>query len=307
MKSSSASKIALVSYDDIFETDASREDATHEKVVEVPLAELHPFENHPFKVRDDEAMRDTAESIGKYGVLVPGIVRPRAAGGYELVAGHRRKRGSELAGRETMPVLIRDLDNDTAVIIMVDSNLQRESLLFSERAFAFKMKLEAMKRQVGRPANGSQLGNHSLGKKSSEILAEQAGESKNQIFRYIRLTELIPDLLDMVDEKKLPFIPAVELSYLQQSEQMLLLDAVAQAEAMPSLSQAQRLKKYSQEGKLTADLMESILSEEKKEVAKITITGNRLKQYFPSSYTQKQMEDTILKLLDNWQKQQERE
>lgn len=307
MKSSSASKIALASYDDIFETDASREDTTHEKVIEVPLTELHTFQNHPFKVRDDEAMRDTAESIEKYGVLVPGIVRPRAAGGYELVSGHRRKRGSELAGRETMPVLIRDLDDDAAVIIMVDSNLQRESLLFSERAFAFKMKLEAMKRKAGRPANGSQVGNDSLGKKSSEVLAEQAGESKNQIFRYIRLTELIPDLLDMVDEKKLAFIPAVELSYLQQSEQILLLDAVAQAEAMPSLSQAQRLKKYSQDGKLTLDLIEAILSEEKKEVAKITITGDRLKRYFPSSYTQKQMEDTIIKLLDNWQKQQEQE
>lgn len=306
MKNSSVKNIALDSYDDIFKNDEARKDAVREKVMEIPLAELFPFENHPFRVCDDEAMKDTAESIEKYGVLVPGIARLRKGGGYELIAGHRRKRGCELAGKETMPVLIRELDDDEAVIIMVDSNLQRETLLFSEKAFAFKMKLEAIKRQTGRPPkeNGFQAGNHSSGKKSCELIAEQTGESKNQIYRFIRLTELTTELLDMVDRKKIAFNPAVELSYLNKEEQTLLLDAIAKEEATPSLSQAQRLKKYSQEGKLTSDVMDAIMTEEKREVMKVTFSGERLKKYFPKTFTPRQIEDTIIKLLENWQKNQ---
>ena len=238
---SSAKKVELASVDDLFSTEESRADAQREKVMEIPLSELHPFKDHPFKVKDDEAMMETADSIRQYGVLVPAIARPDPNGGYELVAGHRRHRASELAGKETMPVIVRDLDDDQATIIMVDSNLQRESLLPSERAFAYKMKLEAMKRQAGRPSkeNCSQVGND-FGKKSSEVLAEQVGQSKNQIFRYIRLTELIPELLDMVDEKKIAFNPAYELSFLKKEEQVDLLDAMDSEQATPSLSQAQR-------------------------------------------------------------------
>ena len=233
---SSAKKVELAPYDDLFSTEESRQDAKLEKVREIPLSELHPFKNHPFKVKDDEAMMETADSVRQYGVLVPAIARPDPEGGYELVAGHRRHRASELAEKETMPVIVRDLDDDAATIIMVDSNLQRESLLPSERAFAYKMKLEAMKRQAGRPTkeNGSQLGND-FGKKSSELLAEQVGQSKNQIFRYIRLTELIPELLDMVDEKKIALNPAYELSFLKKEEQRDLLDAMDSEQATPSL------------------------------------------------------------------------
>jgi ParB family chromosome partitioning protein len=254
-------------------------------------------------------MRDTAESIRKYGVLVPAIARPRAEGGYELISGHRRTRGCELAGRETMPIIVRKLDDDAATIIMVDSNLQRENILPSERALAYKMKLEAMKRQAGRPSkkNDSQLGNNFSGKKSSEIMAEQIGESKNQIFRYIRLTQLSSELLQMVDNKKIAFNPAVELSYLKPEEQTLLLDEIAKQEATPSLSQAQRLKKYSQDDKLDANVMDAIMTEEKKEEEKIMLHGDRLKKYFPKSYTPKQMEDTIFKLLEQWQKKRQRE
>ena len=257
---SSAKKVELASVDDLFSTEESRADAQREKVLEIPLSELHPFKDHPFKVKDDEAMMETADSIRQYGVLVPAIARSDPNGGYELVAGHRRHRASELAGKDTMPVIVRDLDDDQATIIMVDSNLQRESLLPSERAFAYKMKLEAMKRQAGRPSkeNCSQLGND-FGKKSSEVLAEQVGQSKNQIFRYIRLTELIPELLDMVDEKKIAFNPAYELSFLKKEEQRDLLDAMDSEQATPSLSQAQRLKKYSQEGHLTLDMMRVIM------------------------------------------------
>ena len=230
---SSAKKVELAPYDDLFSTEESRQDAKLEKVREIPLSELHPFKNHPFKVKDDEAMMETADSVRQYGVLVPAIARPDPEGGYELVAGHRRHRASELAEKETMPVIVRDLDDDAATIIMVDSNLQRESLLPSERAFAYKMKLEAMKRQAGRPTkeNGSQLGND-FGKKSSELLAEQVGQSKNQIFRYIRLTELIPELLDMVDEKKIAVNPAYELSFLKKEEQRDLLDAMDSEQAI---------------------------------------------------------------------------
>ena len=262
---SSAKKIELASVDDLFSTEEGRQDAKLEKIQELPLSELHPFKNHPFKVKDDEAMMETADSIKQYGVLVPAIARPDPEGGYELVAGHRRHRASELAEKETMPVIVRDLDDDAATIIMVDSNLQRESLLPSERAFAYKMKLDAMKHQGERvDLTCSQVGNKLEGKKSSEILAEQVGQSKNQIFRYIRLTELIPELMDMVDEKKIALNPAYELSFLKKEEQVDLLDAMDSEQATPSLSQAQRLKKYSQEGHLTLDMMRVIMGEEKK-------------------------------------------
>ena len=304
---SSAKNISLSSYDDIFGTEESRADAVREKVMEIPLSELHPFKNHPFKVLDDDRMADTAESIKEYGVLVPAIARPRDDGGYELVAGHRRKRGCELAGRETMPVIVRDLDDDAATIIMVDSNIQRENILPSERAFAYKLKLDAMKRQVGRPSkeNVSQVGTQ---KRSDQIMAEQMGESRNQIQRYIRLTELIPPLLEMVDCKKIAFNPAVELSYLKPDEQALLLDAMDSEQASPSLSQAQRLKKFSQDGRLSLDVMTAIMSEEKKgEIDKVTLGGDKLRKYFPKSYTPQQMEQTILKLLEQWQKKRQRD
>ena len=282
---SSAKKVELASVDDLFSTEESRADAQREKVLEIPLSELHPFKDHPFKVKDDEAMMETADSIRQYGVLVPAIARPDPNGGYELVAGHRRHRASELAGKDTMPVIVRDLDDDQATIIMVDSNLQRESLLPSERAFAYKMKLEAMNHQGARAdLTCSQVGNKLPGKKSSEVLAEQVGQSKNQIFRYIRLTELIPELLDMVDEKKIAFNPAYELSFLKKEEQVDLLDAMDSEQATPSLSQAQRLKKYSQEGHLTLDMMRVIMGEEKKsDLDKITFTSDTLRKYFPRS------------------------
>ena len=307
---SSAKNINLTSVDDLFTTEESRIDENREKVQEIPLLELYTFKDHPFKVIDNEAMFDTAESVKQYGVLVPAIARPRDEGGYELVAGHRRKRACELAELTTMPVIIRNLDDDAATIIMVDSNIQRESLLPSERAFAYKLKMNAMKRQAGRPSkeNGSQVGNNLSGKKSSDILAEQMGESKNQIFRYIRLTELIPALLDMVDEKKIAFNPAVELSYLKPDEQNLLLDAMDSEQATPSLSQAQRMKKFSQEGKLSFDVMTAIMSEEKKgELDKVTLTGDKLRKYFPKSYTPQKMEETILKLLEGWYKKRQQQ
>lgn len=306
---SSAKKVELASVDDLFSTEESRADAGREKVVEISLSELHPFKGHPFKVKDDDAMMETANSIRQYGVLVPAIARPDPEGGYELVAGHRRHRASELAEKETMPVIVRDLDDDAATIIMVDSNLQRESLLPSERAFAYKMKLEAMKRQAGRPSkeNCSQVGND-FGKNSSEVLAEQVGQSKNQIFRYIRLTELIPELLDMVDEKKIAFNPAYELSFLKPEEQKMLLETMDYEQATPSLSQAQRMKKFSQEGKLTSESMLAIMSEEKKsDLDKVTFSSDTLRKYFPKSYTPKRMEETIIKLLEQWQKKRQRE
>lgn len=302
-------KIELASVDDLFSTEEGRQDAKLEKIQEIPLSELHPFRNHPFKVKDDEAMMETADSIKQYGVLVPAIARPDPEGGYELVAGHRRHRASQLAEKETMPVIVRDLDDDAATIIMVDSNLQRESLLPSERAFAYKMKLEAMKRQAGRPSkeNCSQVGND-FGKKSSEVLAEQVGQSKNQIFRYIRLTELIPELMDMVDEKKIALNPAYELSFLKKEEQIDLLDAMDSEQATPSLSQAQRLKKYSQEGHLTLDMMRVIMGEEKKsDLDRVTFTSDTLRKYFPKSYTPARMQETIIKLLEQWQKKRQRD
>ena len=306
---SSAKNVKLASVDDLFSTEESRADEQREKVVEIPLTELHPFKNHPFKVKDDEAMMDTAESIRQYGVLVPAIARPDPNGGYDLVAGHRRHHASEIAGKETMPVIVRDLDDDAATIIMVDSNLQREELLPSERAFAYKMKLEAMKRQAGRPSkeNCSQVGND-FGKKSSEILAEQVGQSKNQIFRFIRLTELIPPLLDMVDEKKIALSPAYELSFLKPEEQAQLVETMDYEQATPSLSQAQRLKKFSQEGKLTEEVMLAIMSEEKKgELDRVTLTSETLRKYFPKSYTPQRMQETIIKLLEQWQRKRQQQ
>ena len=306
---SSAKKVELASVDGLFSTEESRADAQRERVLEIPLSELHPFKNHPFKVKDDEAMMETADSIRQYGVLVPAIARPDPEGGYELVAGHRRHRASELAERETMPVIVRDLDDDAATIIMVDSNLQRESLLPSERAFAYKMKLEAMNHQ-GQMADltCSQVGNKSTGKKSSEVLAEQVGQSKNQIFRFIRLTELIPELLDMVDERKIALNPAYELSFLKKEEQTQLLDAMDSEQATPSLSQAQRLKKFSQEGHLNIDVMRAIMGEEKKsDLDKVTFTSDTLRKYFPKSYTPQRMQETIIKLLEAWQKKRQRD
>ena len=306
---SSAKKIELASVDDLFSTEEGRQDAKLEKIQEIPLSELHPFKNHPFKVKDDEAMMETADSIKQYGVLVPAIARPDPEGGYELVAGHRRHRASELAEKETMPVIVRDLDDDAATIIMVDSNLQRESLLPSERAFAYKMKLDAMKHQGERvDLTCSQVGNKLEGKKSSEILAEQVGQSKNQIFRYIRLTELIPELMDMVDEKKIALNPAYELSFLKKEEQLDLLDAMDSEQATPSLSQAQRLKKFSQEGHLSIDVMRAIMGEEKKsDLDRVTFTSDTLRKYFPKSYTPQRMQETIIKLLEAWQKKRQRD
>ena len=304
---SSAKNIRLTSVDDLFSTEESRADEQREKVQEIPLSELHPFPNHPFKVVDDERMFDTADSIREHGVLVPAIARPRADGGYELSAGHRRKRGCELAGLDTMPVIVRNLDDDASTIIMVDSNIQRESLLPSERAFAYKMKLEALNHQGKRSdLTCSQVGNKFVGMKSSEIMAEEMGTSKNQIFRYIRLTELVPDLLDMVDAKRIAFNPAVELSYLKPEEQTALMEAMDSEQATPSLSQAQRLKRFSQEGTLSPDMMRAILSEEKKaDMDRVTLTGDTLSKYFPKSYTPRQMEQTILKLLESWHRRRQ--
>jgi len=293
-----------MSYDDIFKTDADCSDSeTQERVQEIALTELHNYKNHPFHVVDDEAMQKTVESILEYGVLTPGIARSRSDGGYEIIAGHRRKRACELAELETMPFIIRDLDDDEATIIMVDTNLQRETLLFSELAFAYKMKLEAIKRQAGRTKNRSQVGNNLKGR-SIQIIAEESGESRNQIHRYIRLTNLTSDVLQLVDVKRIAFGPAVELSFLTEKEQAELLDCMAKYEASPSLSQAQRLKKFSQEGKLTAEAMDAILSEEKAVTKKVTLSGNKLGKYFPSSYSPVKIEETIFKLLEDWHKNQ---
>lgn len=297
--------ISLSSYDDIFQTDQSREEDQQERVQEIPLSELHPFKGHPFKVLDDEAMQKTVESIAQFGVMTPAIARPRPEGGYELIAGHRRHHASELAGKETMPVIVRDMDDDAATILMVDSNLQRETLLPSERAFAYKMKLEAIKHQGQRTdLTSSQVG---MKLQAMDIVGQEAGDSRNQVHRYIRLTELIPELLDMVDEKKIAFNPAVEISYLKPNEQQNFLEAMDYAQSTPSLSQAQRLKKFSQEGKCSLDAMCAIMSEEKKgELDRVTIKHDVLRKYFPKSYTPKQMEDTIIKLLEQWQRKREK-
>ena len=301
---SSARNIELKSVDDLFATEEIREDTQREKVQNIPLEELHPFKNHPFKVKDDAAMQDTVDSVREYGVLVPAIARPDPDGGYELIAGHRRHYASELAGKETMPVIVRDLDDDAATIIMVDSNLQREELLPSERAFAYKMKLEALKHQGARTdLTSSQVGTRL---RADELIAQQSGESRNQIQRFIRLTELIPTLLDMVDERKIALNPAVELSYLKKEEQTLLLEAMDSEQATPSLSQAQRLKKFSQQKMLSLDVMRAVMSEEKKnDLDRVTLKNETLRKYFPKSYTPKQMEDTIIKLLEGWYKKRQ--
>ena len=301
---SSARNIELKSVDDLFATEESRANAQREKVQEIPLGELHPFRNHPFKVKDDAAMQDTVDSVREYGVLVPAIARPDPDGGDELIAGHRRHHASELAGKETMPVIIRDLDDDAATIIMVDSNLQREELLPSERAFAYKMKLEAIRHQGKRQElTSSQVG---MKLQALDIVGQQAGDSRNQVHRFIRLTELIPELLDMVDERKIAFNPAVELSYLKKEEQTLLLEAMDSEQATPSLSQAQRLKKFSQQKMLSLDVMRAIMSEEKKtDLDRVTLKNETLRRYFPKSYTPKQMEDTIIKLLEGWYKKRQ--
>ena len=304
---SSTKNIVLRSVDDIFQTEENRADAQRERVQEIPLDQLKPFRNHPFKVRDDQRMLDTVDSIREYGVLVPAIARPDPEGGYELISGHRRKRGCEMAGLQTMPVIIRNLDDDAAVLVMVDSNIQREELLPSERAFAYKMKLDAIERVKGRPKKVGQVVPDFQGKRSTEVVAEGTGESYKQVQRFIRLTELISELLDMVDERKLAFNPAVEVSYLKRDEQRMLLEAMDAEQTTPSLSQAQRLKKFSQEGRLTEEAMSAIMSEEKKsDMDKVTLRSDTLRRYFPKSYTPKQMEQTIIKLLDVWQKQRQK-
>lgn len=298
---SSAAKIQMTSYEELFET-GDNADSSVEKVLEIPLSDLYPFKNHPFKVLDDEAMQDTVESIKAHGVLVPGIARPRAEGGYELIAGHLRKHGSELAGKAAMPVLVRDLDDDKATIIMVDSNIQRENLLPSEKAWAYKMKLDAIRRKAGRPAknNSRQVGeNYSV-----DILSENSNDSARNIHRFIRLTELLPDLLQMVDDKKLPFNPAVELSYLTQAEQEILLSLMTKLAITPSLEQAKRLKKYSQDGKLDENVMDAILTEERPKAVQVTLKSDKLKQYFPKTYTPAQIEDIIFSLLETWKTEQ---
>ena len=304
---SSAKKIELASVDDLFSTEESRQDEQLEKIQEIPLSELHPFKDHPFKVKDDDAMIETADSIKKYGVLVPAIARPLPDGGYELVAGHRRHRASELAEKETMPVIVRDLDDDAATIIMVDSNLQRESLLPSERAFAYKMKLEAIKHQGARTDLTSVQVEQKLS--ARDQVAKEAGERSGiQVMRYVRLTELIPELLDMVDEKKIAFNPAYELSFLKPDEQQMLVETMDYEQATPSLSQAQRMKKFSQDGKLSEDVMLAIMSEEKKgDLDKVTLSSDTLRKYFPKSYTPAKMQETIIKLLEQWQKKRQRD
>lgn len=301
--------ISLTSYDDIFETDESRAESQLERVQSIRLSALVPFKEHPFKVVDDEAMLRTTESIAQYGVLTPLIARPLEDGSYEIISGHRRAHAAELAGLTEVPVLVRRMDDDAATVLMVDSNLQRENILPSERAFAYKMKLEAMKHQAGRPAqeNYSQVGNNS-GKLSSEEMAEELGTSKNQIFRFIRLTYLTPEVLDMVDRKQISFNPAVEISYLKAEEQEMFLQAMDEVQAAPSLSQAQRLKKLSQEGGFTMDAAREIMNEVKKgDLERVTFRNEQLRKYFPRSYTTQQMQNTILKLLDQWQKKKARD
>ena len=301
--------ISLTSYDDIFETDESRAESQLERVQSIRLSALVPFKEHPFKVVDDEAMLRTTESIAQYGVLTPLIARPLEDGSYEIISGHRRAHAAELAGLTEVPVLVRRMDDDAATVLMVDSNLQRENILPSERAFAYKMKLEAMKHQAGRPAqeNYSQVGNNS-GKLSSEEMAEELGTSKNQIFRFIRLTYLTPEVLDMVDRKQISFNPAVEISYLKAEEQEMFLQAMDEVQAAPSLSQAQRLKKLSQEGGFTLDAAREIMNEVKKgDLERVTFRNEQLRKYFPRSYTTQQMQNTILKLLDQWQKKKGRD
>ena len=311
--SGSGINVELKSVDDLFSTEESRQDAAREKVMEIALSELYPFPDHPFSIREDDSMKETVESIKEYGVLSPAIARPRADGGYEIISGHRRKRACELAGLETMPVIVRNLDTDTATIFMVDSNLQRENILPMEKAKAYKMKLDAIRRRAGRPAKGDKENSRQLvgNLESAELVGRETGESGRQVQRYIRLTELSPALQQMVDEKKIAVTPAVELSYLKPEEQALVVETIASEQATPSLSQAQRMKKLSQTGGLNEDTMLSIMTEEKKPPKEdLTIPGETLRKYFPRSFTPRQMEDTIIKLLASWckkrQKSQER-
>ena len=301
--------VSLKGADDIFSTEESRQEQQREQVQQIPIGELFPFKNHPFKVLDDEAMTRTVESIAQYGVLAPLIARPRPDGdGYEIISGHRRQYAAKLAGLDTLPVIVRQMSDDAAVILMVDSNLQRENILPSERAFAYKMKLEAIERTVGRPKNVGQVVPHYFGKRSTEVVAEGTGESYKQIQRFIRLTSLIPELLDMADEKKIAFNPAVELSYLDTNQQRDFLEAMQDTQNAPSLSQAQRLKKLAQEGHFSYDVAFAVMGEEKKdELDKVVIKNDTLRKYFPRSYTPKQMEDTIIKLLEQWQRKQQRQ
>lgn len=299
---SSARKIQLASYDDLFKNDEERLADTQERIQMLSPEKMQPFPNHPFKVVDDDKMMDMVESIKEYGVLVPIIVRPVENGNYEIVSGHRRHHAAVLAGQEEIPAIVREMDEDAAILVMVDSNLQRENILPSEKAFAYRMKLEAMKRQAGRPKeNATQIGQDFMrGKYSVEILSEQVNESRNQIQRYIRLTHLIPDILEMVDDKNIAFNAAVEISYLSEREQELLHDNMDINECSPSLSQAKRLKKYSQEGKLTEDVIDAIMTEEKETDTKLVLKGDTIKKYFPKEYTPMQMQQVITKLLENW-------
>ena len=302
----SSVNVSLNSYDDIFSTEESRQEEQREQVQQIPIRELFPFKDHPFKVLDDEAMQRTVESVAQYGVLAPLIARPRAEGGYEIISGHRRQHAAELAGLETLPVIVREMSDDAAVILMVDSNLQRENILPSERAFAYKMKLEAIKKQGAR----SDLTSGQVVQKSKlsiEQVAEGTGEGYKTVQRFIRLTNLVPELLDMVDEKKIAFNPAVELSYLDEAQQRDFLEAMNDTQNFPSLSQAQRLKKMAQNGQFSYDVAFAIMGEAKKdELDKVVIKNDTLKKYFPRSYTPKQMEDTIIKLLEQWQKKRQR-
>ena len=304
---SDSGNLALKGLDDLFSTEENRQEEQREQVQQIPIDELHPFTNHPFKVLDDEAMTRTVESIAQYGVLAPLIARPRPDGtGYEIISGHRRQYAAKLAGLDTLPVIVRQMSDDAAVILMVDSNLQREHILPSERALAYKMKLDAMRRTSGRPSkeNVSQIGTQ---KRSDQIMAEELGESRNQIQRFIRLTNLVPELLDMVDEKKISFNPAVELSYLDESQQRDFLEAMEDTQNAPSLSQAQQLKKMAQQGEFSYEKAFDVMGQEKKsEKDTVTIKNETLRKYFPRSYTPKQMEEKIIQLLDAWQKKQQR-
>ena len=304
--SKSSLNVLLKGADDIFSTEESRQEQQREQVQQIPIGELFPFKNHPFKVLDDESMQRTVESVEQYGVLSPLIARPRPEGGYEIISGHRRQHAAQLAGLDTLPVIVRNMDDDAAVLLMVDSNLQRESILPSERAFAYKMKLEALKNQGAR----SDLTSSQVGMKlqTLDIVGQESGDSRNQVHRFIRLTSLIPELLDMVDEKKIAFNPAVELSYLDEAQQRDFLEAMNDTQNAPSLSQAQRLKKLAQEGHFSYDVAFAVMGEEKKdELDKVVIKNDTLRKYFPRSFTPKQMEDTIIKLLDQWQRKQQRQ
>ena len=301
--------VSLKGADDIFSTEESRQEQQREQVQQIPIGELRPFKNHPFKVLDDESMQRTVESVEQYGVLSPLIARPRPEGGYEIISGHRRQHAAQLAGLDTLPVIVRNMDDDAAVLLMVDSNLQRENILPSERAFAYKMKLEAIKNQGARSdLTCGQIGHKLNGAKARDIVADESGDNARNVQRFIRLTNLVPELLDMVDEKKIAFNPAVELSYLDESQQRDFLEAMNDTQNAPSLSQAQRLKKLAQEGHFSYDVAFAVMGEEKKdELDKVVIKNDTLRKYFPRSYTPKQMEDTIIKLLEQWQRKLQRQ